>query len=119
MDFLKGGTYTERPSDCSAWSHKHKRCSRGISPCLCPLFSELSYATAVQRGSLRDWIDRVVDLQRAEGLFEPDAPGPPRRANEITVEAIRIAGDRGKTREERMAIYDAEIDRLTRASPSP
>ena len=71
---FSGGPYTKLPSDCSEWSWKHKCCSRGIEQCPCPLFEQLSYTA----GSLRDWVERAVAVQRAEGRFEPDQPsGPP------------------------------------------
>ena len=113
---MSGGPYTPLPSDCSAWSNRDKRCSRGISPCPCPLMDQLSYMAAIKAGSLRDWLDRVVELARAEGQFEPDSL---ERADEIAASAARTARERGATPAERVAIYEAEIDRMMEAATPP
>jgi hypothetical protein len=77
---MDGGPYTELPSDCSEYSHKRKRCSRGIASCPCPLFHELSYANPNR--PLREWLDRATEVARQDGMFDPDPahvmlePGP-------------------------------------------
>lgn len=82
MSIWPGGPYTPLRSDCYEWSLKHQRCSRGNSNCPCLLFIgrrgleadgvKLNYAAAAADGRLREWLDRFVEVQRSDGMFEPD-----------------------------------------------